>query len=106
MLIFEDIYEPIKFQMKKGDDVYDCQTRYRTIQDNIEIEKLGKIKFDDDGNMVDGDITVNEKSLKMMVLMCGQTEEFWGQFSDMAITTVITKIVELERERFKKKQVK
>jgi hypothetical protein len=107
MLIFEDIYEPIKFQMKnKAGEIFDCQTQYRSIKENIEIEKLGKIKFDDNGNIIDSDITVNEKSLKMMVLMCGQTEEFWSQFSDVAITTVITKIVELERDRFKKKQVK
>jgi hypothetical protein len=107
MLIFEDIYEPIKFQIKNRDgEVFDCQTQPRTIKDNIEIEKLGQIKFDDDGKIIDSDVTVNEKSLKMLVLMCGQTEEFWSQFSDVAVTAVIQKIVELEKERFKKKQAK
>jgi hypothetical protein len=35
--------------------------------------------------------------------MCGQTEEFWRQFSSSAIIDVINKIREREKEKYKKK---
>jgi hypothetical protein len=103
-LIFEDIYEPIKFQMKnfKG-EIFDCQTQFRTMEDNIEMEKLTKIEYDEEGNIKTQDGGINEKTLKMMVRMCGQTEEFWKQFSSEAIINVINKVRELEKEKYKKK---
>lgn len=102
VLIFEDIYEPIKFQMKnvKG-EIFDCQTQFRSMEDNAEMEELTQIEYDDEGNLINKGI--NQKTLKMMVKMCGQTEEFWKQFSSDAIIQVINKVRELEREKYKKK---
>ena len=104
-LLFEDIYEPIKFQMKniKG-EIFDCQTQFRTLEDNIALEKLGKMELDENGNIKNG-TSLNEQTIEMMVKLCGQTIEFWKQFSDWAVLQIIQKITELEKDRFKKKIV-
>ena len=103
-LIFKDIYQPVKFKMInfKGEE-FECQTQFRTMEDNIEMEKLTRIEYDEEGNVKIQDGSINEKTLKMMVRMCGQTEEFWRQFSSSAIIDVINKIRELEKEKYKKK---
>ena len=48
-LIFKDIYEPIKFKMInfKGEE-FECQTQFRTMEDNIEMEKLTRIEYDEE----------------------------------------------------------
>ena len=104
-LIFEDIYEPIKFQMKnqKG-EVFDCQTQFLSVEDNMEIEKMVKLEFDENGNIKgQKDKSVNEKLLELMVKQCGQTQEFWRQFSYNGLTTLMSRLNELEREKYKKK---
>jgi hypothetical protein len=96
MMLFEDIYEPIKFQMKnnKG-EVFNCETQFRSIDVNLQIQKLSK----DPKNQL-------ENAIKMMVLMCGQSPEFWGQFSDEKLLEVTQKVVEAERNKYKKKMEK
>lgn len=131
-LIFEDIYEPIKFQMKnKSGEVFDCQTQFRSTADNIEIENLWKTEnskyntkfralkndfktqlitqeeFDIqneklEGMKADGEI-MNEKTLTIMVKTCGQTIEFWGQFSTDALSAVLQRLMKIEAEKYKKK---
>ena len=105
-LIFEDIYEPIKFKMvnvKKEE--FECQTQFRSIENNIELEELTKIEYDEKGHIKydENQKSINKKNLRMMTIMCGQSEEFWGQFSNDAIIKVINKIRDLEQEKYKKK---
>jgi hypothetical protein len=112
--IIEDVYEPIHFQMKNlNGEIFDCVTKFRNTDTNVEIEKLSKlpsgIKLSKDGEVISIDENdkepFNERLKKGMVLMAGKTPEFWGQFSQQAIIQTIKKINELETEKYKKKPV-
>lgn len=104
IILFEDIYEPIQFQVKniKG-ETFDIETQFRTIEMNIEIEKLSGLKHDKDGKIIDLGITENEKICKLMTLMCGKNDKFWSQFQPETVKAIMEKLYEKEKEKYKKK---
>jgi hypothetical protein len=104
VMIFEDIYEPIKFQMKNiNGELFDCETKFRTTADNILLEKLGKYEYDEKMQLIGEGY--NERALKMAVIYCGKDEKFWEQFSGNSLNNMILKLAEKEKEKYKKKQV-
>lgn len=100
IILFEDIYEPIAFKIKnnKG-DIFDIETQFRTVAINIEIEKLSGFKLD----KAVKNLTENEKVCKAMVLLCGKDEIFWTQFHIDTLNNIMSKIKDLEVEKYKKK---
>jgi hypothetical protein len=102
-LIFEDIYEPIKFQMKnKQGEIFDCETIFRSTEDNIKLEEISKYEYDEEGKLKGSGY--NKRTLEMAVIYCGMTEDFWKQFSSNAISKMITTLSNKEKEKYKKKQ--
>lgn len=108
--IIEDIYEPIKFGMKnsKG-EIFECQSRFRSTEENIKIEKLMQPAiphYDKDDNLINEkevNETKSERVIKAMILFAGKDFNFWSQFSDNALSQTISKISEMENEKYKKK---
>jgi hypothetical protein len=100
ILLFEEIYEPIKFQMKnsKG-EIFDCQTQLRTIEDELKLEKIeNSIRKEKTA------LGVYTKLCEMITVIAGKDFNFWKTFSRDAIQATITKIMDMEKEKIKKKQ--
>jgi hypothetical protein len=111
--IIEDAYEPIEFGIKnKEGEIFECQTLFRTTEENIKIEKLMRDPiphFDKNDNLINEDEmnkTKNERLIKAIVIMAGKDEVFWKQFSNNALSRVLDYIRDSEEEKYKKKQGK
>lgn len=109
--IIEDIYEPINFQMKnKKGEIFDCQTQFRTTEENIKIEKLINPvipRYDKNEKLLNEaelNETKSERTTKAMVIFAGKDVKFWRQFSDNAIALTIETINKHEAGKYKKKQ--
>jgi hypothetical protein len=101
-LVFKDIYEPTKFQMINiHDEKFDCETIFRTVEDNLKLEELSSFEYED--GKLKGE-KYNKRALLMAVLYCGKDEAFWKQFSSDALNKMITELSKREKEKYKKKQ--
>lgn len=98
--LFKDVFIPIEIPIEnhKGDE-FVIKTKFRTVKEDIELEKLSRAV----NNPKNDEKTINEKAIEMLIILCGETFDFWKQFSSKMLTQISKYIFEKELEDTKKK---